>query len=260
MGPDLPAPSLFPVDRKLSYPFVQVELGEDRFVTAFNLDEILRTEDLYLGYNLKTRIGYAARSFGSNQDRIVVEGSFTDTLHYDSRRLWQHSLNWGALLNQDSGHSEDVIFGYSSRYFHRQSDRWSFSAQMRGTYSHNLSRERALFMGGETGVRAFDNRLQSGSRSLVVSLEERLYTDLHIFNLMRVGSALFVDVGRAWTPGEPSGLDDPWLANIGIGLRLMSSKAASSRIAHIDFAFPVTNRNHPAVDSIQIAINVKSRF
>lgn len=259
-GPDLPPPSLFPVDRELSYPFLQLELGEDRFVTAFNLDEILRTEDLYLGYNLKTRIGYAAERLGSNQNRIVLEGSFSDTLHYDSRQLWQHSFSWAALLNQDSGHSEDVVLGYSTRYFFRQSDRWSFSAQMRGTYTNNLSRERALFMGGETGVRAFDNRLQSGSRNLVISLEERLYTDLHVLNLIRVGGAIFTDVGRAWTPGQPSGLDDPWLANIGFGLRLMSSKAASSRIAHIDFAFPVTNRNHPAVDSVQIAINVKSRF
>ncbi len=259
-GRDLPSPLILPTDRELLYPFLQVEAGEDRFVTAFNFNEILRTEDLYLGHRLFARIGYAAKGFGSDRSRVVLEGEYLDTLFYDSRQLWQYDLSWNALLNQDNGHSEDVIFSFNTRYFFRQSDRWSFFARLNGSYSHNLSRERQLFMGGESGVRAFDNRLQVGDRNLVLTLEERIYTDLHLFNLIRVGGALFVDMGRAWTPGTVSGLEDPWLANVGFGLRLMSSKAASSRIAHLDFAFPVSNRNNPVVDKVQIAFNIKSRF
>ncbi len=259
-GPELPAPALFPFDRELVYPFVQLVLGEDRFVTAFNLDEILRTEDLYLGHRLRARFGYALDSFGSDQSRIILEGEFSDTLFYDSRQLWQYNFSWGAMLNQDSGHSEDVLLSFNSRYFFRQSERWSFFARLHGSYSHGLSRERQLFMGGDTGVRAFDNRLQAGDRNIVLSLEERIYTDLHILNLVRVGAAIFADIGRAWTPGSASGLEDPWLANAGFGLRLMSSKAASSRIAHLDFAFPISNRDNPAVDSFQIAFNIKGTF
>lgn len=259
-GLDLPSPLRFPADRELVYPFLQVALGEDRFVTAFNFNEILRTEDIYLGYRLSARVGYAGEEIGSDQTRFLVEGEFTDTLFYDSRQLWQYGVNWTALLNQDSGHSEDVIVDFNTRYFLRQSERWSFFVRLRSTYTNNLSRERQQFMGGDMGVRAYDNRLQVGDRNVVLSLEERVYTDLHLLNLLRVGGAVFADVGRAWTPGVDSGLDDPWLANVGFGLRLMSSKAASSRIAHLDFAFPVTNRNHPAVDRVQIAFNIKGRF
>lgn len=259
-GPNLPAPDSFPVDRELVYPFLQLQLGQDNFVTAFNFDEIYRTEDLYLGHLLKARIGYAAEGLGSDKNRIVMEGSYSDTLYFDGQQLWQFSLNLESLVNLDSNHSEDAIVSLSTRYFNQHSRRWSFFARMRGSYANNLSREKQFFMGGESGVRAFDNRFQVGDRNLVINLEERIYTDLHVLNLIRVGGALFVDIGRSWKPGTDSGLSDPWLANVGFGLRLMSSKAASSRIAHLDFAFPITNRDNPAVDNVQIAFSIKGRF
>jgi hypothetical protein len=259
-SPDLPTPILFPADRELVYPFLQLDYGENRFATAFNLDELYRTEDLYLGQQLMARVGYASEEFGSDQNRVVLEGSYSSTLVFDGRQFWQHSVSWEALLNTNSGHSEDLLVSYSNRYFFRHSPRWAFFASINASYANNLSRERQIFMGGDRGVRAFDNRLQVGDRSAVLSLEERVYTDLHLFNLIRIGAAAFLDVGRAWEPGEDSGLPDAWLANVGLGLRLMSSKAASSRIAHLDIAFPVTNRNHPAVDRMQIVINIKGRF
>ena len=259
-GPEFPAPALFPLDRELVYPFLQLDYGENRFATAFNLDELYRTEDLYLGQSLRARVGYGAEEFGSDRNRIVINGDYSGTLIFDGRQFWQHSLNWEALLNTDSGNSEDLLVRYSNRYFFRQSPRWSFYANFDASYSNNLSRERQIYMGGDRGARAFDNRLQAGDRSVAVSLEERVYTDLHVLNLIRVGAAAFLDVGRAWEPGQDSGLPDAWLVNLGVGLRLMSSKAGSSRIAHLDFAFPITNRSHPAVDSVQIALNIKGRF
>ena len=57
-----------------------------------------------------------------------------------------------------------------------------------------------------------------------------------------------------------NGVEDKVLADVGFGLRLASSKAASGRIAHIDFAFPLTNRGDPDVRSLQIAFNVKGTF
>ena len=67
-------------------------------------------------------------------------------------------------------------------------------------------------------------------------------------------------MGRAWEPGFDNGVEDELLANIGVGLRLASSKAASGRIAHIDFAFPLTNRNDRDARNLQISVNIKGRF
>ena len=257
---ELPPPAQFPIDKELSYPFFKYESVEDNFTTAFNLDQIYRTEDLHLGKRLINRLGYAAADFGSDSNRIVMDGFFGDTLVYNDDELWQHSLAWEAMWNLDRDAAEDLLISYETRYFHRQTGNRSFFAGFEAVYSKNLNTHQQVVMGGFSGARAFDNRFQVGDRSVLLTLEERIYTDIHLWNLIRVGGALFIDVGRAWEPGADSGMEDDYLADIGFGLRLMSSKAASGRVAHIDFAFPLTNRDDRDVDSVQIGFTVKGTF
>jgi len=256
----LPLPRQRPTARVLSFPYLRFEAIEDRYVTALNLNQIYLTEDLQVGSQLRLSLGLAAEAFGSDQDRWVLEGSFSDTLLYDGRQLWQHSVSMDGFWNHDLAALEDFVLHYDNRYFHRQNQRFAFFAELSATASRNLNSNRQLFMGGYAGGRAFSNRLQAGDRRFVFSLEERYYSDLHLFNLVRVGAAVFVDVGRAWQPGVDDGLADDYLANVGVGLRLGSSKSASARMAHIDFALPLTNRDDPAVDGFALSIEFKSAF
>ena len=249
-----------PLERTLSYPFLRYESIEDKYVTAFNLDQIYLTEDLLLGSHWSATVGFASEVFGSDIDRLVLTAAFSDTLLYDGIRLWQHELNLDGFWNREQGGLEDFVVNYETRYFQRQTDRLALFANIKASYSENLSSNRQLVMGGFAGVRAFDNRFQAGDRSIVATIEQRLYTDIHLFNLIRVGAAVFADVGRAWQPGIEDGLEDDYLANIGIGLRLASSKAASSRIAHVDLATPLTNRHDPSVEGVQLSIEIKSSF
>ncbi len=260
LGKDLPSPAVFPDDKELSYPFLGFELVEDNFDTAFNLDQIYRTEDLHLGHRFISRLGFAAADFGSDEDRVVLDGFYSGTLAYTENLLWQHSLEWEGLWNDDRKKAEDVVVSYESRYFRRINSRRSFFANFQAQYSKNLNTNRQIVFGGRTGARAFENRFQVGDRSVSLTLEERIYSDIHLLNLIRVGGALFVDVGRAWEPGVDNGVEDDLLVDIGIGLRLASSKAASGRVAHIDFAFPMTNRGDPEVDDFQFVFNIKSSF
>lgn len=259
-SPDLPPPALFPADRKLVYPYVSYESVEDDFATAVNFEQINRTEDLQLGHQWSLTLGYAASALGSDANRWIVRGQYRDTLNYDADSLWQHSMSLEGLLNSDSGHSEDVLLTYENRYYRRQTDRRSFFARIEAEYAHKLSSHRQVVLGGYTGARGFENQFQAGDRRVLLTLEERLYTDIHLFNLVRVGGAVFMDAGRAWEPGVDDGLRQDWLANIGFGLRLSSSKAASDRIAHLDFAFPLTNQNDPSVDKVLLAFTVKGTF
>ncbi|HAJ76934.1 MAG TPA: hypothetical protein DCM64_10820 [Gammaproteobacteria bacterium] len=260
IGDELPPPVQFPDDKELSTVYFEYEAVQDYFDTAFNLDQIYRTEDIHLGYHLSNRFGVAADAFGSDQDRLVLEGFFSDTLFFNDDVLWQHLLEWEGLWNLDEDVAEDVEISYETRYYRRQTDNRSFFASLEAVYSKHLNGHRQILLGGLSGARAFDNRFQVGDRSLLLTLEERLYTDIHLWNLVRVGGALFIDVGRAWEPGFDNGVEDDLLANIGVGLRLASSKAGSGRIAHIDFSFPLTNRSDRDVRDLQVSFNVKSRF
>ncbi len=260
LAPDLPPPTVFPENRRLVFPFVAYEMIEDDYVTVYNFDQIYRTEDIHLGGRLQWQFGYAAEAFGSDLDRITLRGSWSDTLRYNERRLWQYSLNWQAYWNLDREEAEEVQVSFESRYFRRWNESHSLFASVEAVYSQDLNSNQQITFGALHGARAFENRFQVGDRRWSFTVEHRYYTDLHILNLLRVGGAAFLDVGRAWEPGVASGMPDSVLADIGIGLRLASSKAASSRIGHLDFAFPLSNRDDPAVDNFQVAFTIKGSF
>ncbi len=255
---DLPPPTLIPIEQELSYPFVSFERIEDHYTTAFNFDQINRTEDLHLGYTFSATFGYAPESFGGNADRFVYSGRFEDTIRYDEKILLRHYLRWEGLHNQDTDASEDVVVRYGINYFRSQTTHRSFYAALNLTWSENLNSHRQILLGGDTGVRGFDRRLQSGDRSVVLTLEERQYTNYHLLNLAYLGFAVFIDVGRAWDPDVDEGFEDDYLASAGFGIRLASSKSDSSRVIHIDFAFPLTNRDEPETDTSDVSVNIKS--
>ena len=255
---DLPPPTRFPVDKTLSYPYVNLEMVEDNYTTAFNLDQINRTEDLHLGYTFNLNLGYAAESHGSDQDRVVFSARYSNTLLYSERYLLQHRFSIDGLYNQETNKSEDVFATYAIKYFRSQTTHRSFFTEFKMAWSENLEPHRQILLGGENGVRGYDRRLQSGDRSVVLTLEERQYTDIHLLNLAYLGFAVFIDVGRAWDPDIDEGFEDDYLASAGFGFRLASSKSDSARVIHIDFAFPLTNRDEPEVDSSDVSLNVKS--
>ncbi len=257
---ELPPPANFPTDKKLSYPFLDFSQIEAVYTTDTNKNQIHRTEDIHLGHELWTRVGYAAEAFGSDTDRLLLQGEFSDTLAYDRKKWLQHELSWYGLYNLEEGQSEDVTIDYQIRYLREQTKHRAFFASLQATYTHNLNANTQLFYGGDTGARAFDNRFQVGDRRMALTLEERMYTDIHLFNLIRVGWAMFIDIGRAWNPDGDDGIEDDYLASAGLGLRLASSKSDKGSLLHIDLAFPLTNKDDPDVDSAEVSVKMKTRF
>lgn len=259
-GDALPAPVMPTTGKRLSYPFLHYQSLEDDFTTAFNIDQIYRTEDLHLGHNFNFRIGYAATEFGSDSDRAVLSTSFSDTILYEEKVLLQHFFSVNGFWNFETERDEELIAQYEMRYFHRQTSLRSFFASISATYTHNLNSNQQVVLGGATGARGFANRFQTGDRRLLLTLEERQYTNWHFLNLVRPGFALFLDAGRVWQPGVNQNLENKYLVDAGFGIRLASSKADVGSVIHIDFAFPLTNRHEADVDSVQITVKVKKRL
>ncbi len=259
-GEDLPPPDPFPEDRELSFPYVEFSSIEDKYEERVNLYQFERIEDLHVGRQFYTRLGYSDAAFGGNADRFVFEGAYRDTLLHSARHLFVHSLTFSGLHNFDTDRAEDLVMNYRLRYIVSPSKYRSYLADFRTTYTKNLNTNQQIFMGGENYLRAFDNRFQVGDRSFALNLERRTYTDIHLFNLVRVGWAFFVDIGRAWDPDVDTNFEDDYLANVGFGLRLASSKSDAGRFLHIDVAFPLTNRNDPDVDSSLVSVRLADRF
>jgi hemolysin activation/secretion protein len=88
-------------------------------------------------------------------------------------------------------------------------------------------------------------------------VEERFYSDRELFRLVHVGAAVFADVGRAWFgSGEPDDLGT--LRDVGIGLRLSSSRSADGAMLHVDLAFPLDGE--AGIRGSQLVIKSRERF
>jgi len=256
----LPPPPLPPQSKQYAYPFFAFEFVENHYAKTFDVDQIHRTEDLHLGNRFYVRAGYATNKMDADQDRFIIDGEGSQAIYYSGDSLLRHQFQWTGMWNQDTRKTEDFLLKYEMRYYKGQTKHRSFAAILNAAWSKNLNTGEQVYVGGETGLRGYEARFQTGDRKLSLNLEERMYSDKHLLNLLRLGWAVFVDVGRAWEPGLDNGSDNEWLVNAGLGLRLASSKADAGKIIHMDLAWPLTRKDDPAVDSYQFWVTIKEAF
>jgi len=249
-------PSAIPADRKLVYPYLGFELLQDEFEITHNRDQIGRQEDFLLGARLTGSIGWAAESFGADRDALLYSATASRGLgSLDSKTLLLSANASGRL---ESGHSANVLATIRARYYVTQSRKRLFFVALQGTAGLALDLDNPVQLGGDSGLRGYPLRYQNGDSKLLVTIEQRYFTDWYPFRLMRVGGAIFADVGRVWgrnpLGGEPLG----WLKDVGFGLRLAPTRSSSSKMLHLDVAFPLDG--DPTIDSVQVSLEAKRSF
>jgi hypothetical protein len=251
-----------PDDRKFVYPFVGITVFENKFEERRNENQIERTEDLFSGKYLQASIGWASESFGSSADAAIVSLGAGDTLESLNRR---HTLTLQTNASsriEDDGLSNGVLNG-AARYYWRMTERQLLFASLTGTVTHELDADRQLTIGGDTGLRGYPLRYQSGSAVALLTLEHRVYTNYYLFRIFHLGGAVFVDAGRSWGHGngpETPGIDTNLglLKDVGFGLRFGSSRSAFGNVIHVDLAFPLDGDN--SIDRVQFLVETKASF
>jgi hemolysin activation/secretion protein len=129
---------------------------------------------------------------------------------------------------------------------------------MSGALANDLDAERQLLLGGDNGLRGYPLRYQAGTSRALFTVEERYYTDWYPFHLFYVGAAGFFDMGRTWGTDITGAESAGWLRDIGIGLRLGSSRSSFGNVIHIDLAFPLDGDED--IDDVQLLVETKVRF
>jgi hypothetical protein len=245
-----------PEDRKFVYPWIGVDLVQDAFEERVNQDQIQRTEDVLLGFKAGARVGYAAEASGSSDDALLFSGYVQDGSDIGPGR----SLFLGASTSGrvDSAGLRNAVLSAEARFYARTSEKTKFFATVNGSASEKLDLDRQMLLGGDTGLRGYPLRYQGGTSLALLTLEERYYTDWYPFRLFHVAGAAFFDVGRTWGTDVTGSTSDGLLQDIGIGLRLGSSRSAFGNVIHIDLAFPLDGGSD--IDAVQFVVETKSRF
>lgn len=247
----------FPIaGRTLSYPWVGLASVEDGFVKVRDVDKIERTEDLNLAQEARLRIGRAVPAFGADRPATLLEGSWRLGASLGPRETLLASA-WLSARHEGGGFA-NVLAGGSVRWLERNFGPHLFQASLEAQAAHRLDPERQLLIGGDSGLRGYPLRYQSGDRRVLLSAEQRFYFDRHFFRLFYVGAAAFVDVGRAWYEGGGGTTDLGWLRDAGIGLRVQSSRSAHASMLHLDFAYPLDGEAD--VRKIQVSLTTAETF
>jgi outer membrane protein assembly factor BamA len=248
--------SSLPGGRKLVYPWVAAEWTQDRFATTRNRDQIGKTEDYSLGWNLRARLGHASTGMGSDRTAFIVGGSASTGYELSARQSLMLSADASGRL--EDGDLANGILEAEARYYFRQSPRRLFFASLSATAGSALDADTQLMIGGDTGLRGYPLRYQSGQGRWVFTAEQRMFSNWFPFQLFNVGGALFFDmgevVGRDPLASEPLGL----LKDVGFGLRFGNSRSALGNVLHVDFAVPLDGDS--SIRDLQVLVETKARF
>lgn len=242
-----------PEDTQNSYTWLEITKSTNKYKRFTNLSFIERTEDVAIGSNYSARYGR-----GKDIDHEAFEkftGFYSNTISISDEHLFQ--LTFGLTLN----HSENLGFKdslgeISSRYYRfiNGQNRWYINA----AYSEgkNLSEHNQLTVGELQDVRGYPLAYERGNKRYVINIERRFYSNLHWFNLIRVGALVFIDVGKAW--GSESFEETHHLRSAGIGLRLNSSKTGNPAVLHLNIGAPLAD-DRP-LESYLVSLSVEGSF
>jgi hypothetical protein len=246
-----------PRDRRLAYPWLGYRFVQDRYVVERNLDRIDRSEDINLGLDWQTRLGYSPGLFGAVADNVLASTDLSFGIGLGQEGMLR-------LEGHGSGRLEDnqlsnVLVGGAAR-FYRRTGWWGsvFYASLSADATQRRDAENQLLLGGDTGLRGFPLRYQDGDRRLLLTLEQRFYTDLNILQLFNIGGAVFFDAGKAWFSGPAAADSLGVLKDIGIGLRISNSRSSQGGMIHIDLAMPLDRQR--GINGYQILVSTAETF
>jgi hemolysin activation/secretion protein len=229
---------------------------QDEYVATRNLDQIGRTEDLYLGLSARLEAGFESTALGSTRDGAILNGKLQAGADLGHEQYLIHSLGFSTRLEGDA--LANASLDWSTRYYLRESVHRVLFASVSGTVTSHRDQETQLLLGGDNGLRGYPLRYQAGDQSALVTLEQRFYTDWQPLKLVNVGAAVFVDSGRTWGRDPFAAPPAGWLTDVGVGLRLGSARSGLGNVLHIDLAFPLNRTSD--IDSVQLLVETKRSF
>ncbi len=254
--PDTLSEAVLPKDREYLFPYLNLEIIEDDYMTVSNFNRIHETEDLHLGVNFMIKAGYSNKAVSSSDSGLHFNSALSKGLLLGESKTLLFGWQLGGRLM--SGNSEDIRVSAYSNYHWRQSPHSMFYAGLKGTVGKKLDLDNQLLLGGDTGLRGYPAHYQGGNASALLTLEERVFTDWYPFRLFRIGGAVFFDAGRTWGNNPVGDKNLGLLKDIGIGLRIGNSRSGVGRMIHIDLAFPLDAE--PDIKNVQWLVESKIGF
>lgn len=255
--PGIEAPAALPADRSFDYPFLRYEVVQDHFATGRNRDQIARTEDLHYGIRYAVELGLADTALGSGQSAALIRAEASRGIRLDDgKSLFLHSTLAGRI--EGSSLADGLLTG-GVRFFRETGPRSKFFAALNADLGYDLDADHELSLGGDSGLRGYPLRYQNGSGRALLTVEQRYYTNRSLWKLADIGGAVFFDMGRSWGESAFGSTENQGLLkDVGVGLRIATSRSSRGNVLHVDVAFPLDGPK--SISRAQLLIQTKTSF
>lgn len=235
-----------------SYPWIEYAFYENEYLKRENLNTMGVIEDTQIGRSMELSVGLLSSAFGSTDDYLRVGARYSRGFQLTDKQLGVIGVSGNSYLGEGElqGIQSNVKGQYY--YFKNQKDTLYLSGEVWAA-DNFLSKEQ-YELGGDVGLRGYPQGFQSGDRAALLSMEYRHYFDYYPWKLAKFGAVAFADVGTAWDSNK----DPELLSDMGFGLRIVPTRSSSSRVIHLDVAFPLDSNGQ--VDSVQYLLSTKKSF
>ena len=240
-----PASLTFPIDTTYHLLSTGVTFQRLKYATEHRLQSFGYTEDIALGLQTGVSFGRAfLPDFGNHYYDLLI-GNVNVTY-----KLGSNIISAGYVRSQWTKFSQTIrrLSTFDVLYYNNRLPFLTVAVQ-----SHYETDRSGLLhplvLGGRTGLRGYPTEFTAGSQLHVINTEARFFTGLEILSV-KLGGALFSDIGRTWLPDEPMSIAGyHW--NIGAGLRISLEHLRRGEIIRIDFVRLEDGTHEVSIDTGQ---------
>ncbi|MFH2204888.1 MAG: hypothetical protein ABIJ96_17385 [Elusimicrobiota bacterium] len=234
-----------PGDRTLSGPMFGYSWIQPQYLRETNIDKMHRVEDFNLGNEFSAGVAPILNSWGADADRLMFSALTQQGYALtDGRFILGQVGTQGRLADGDRLENAMIFCNLNLFWKHRWPFPQTFVGHLEFNNAKNLDGEKQILLGGKTGLRGYKQNSFTGSRSILLNIENRFFYDREIMHLMHAGAVVFFDIGAVAREGYPS-RHDQFKSDVGFGFRLSGSRAATGTVLRGDVAYALNRGPGP---------------
>ncbi|MCX5794055.1 MAG: BamA/TamA family outer membrane protein [Elusimicrobia bacterium] len=234
-----------PPDRELSGPTLGYSWIQPRYIKETYVDRMERVEDYNLGNELSFLGGYAGTHLQSDRERWIFNATDQQGLSLGEGRFALAQV--GAAGRVAGGDWENALLFTNLDLFWKSErpvlNTWV--AHLEGATVRRMDKENQVVLGGDTGLRGYENNAFTGAKAFLANVENRFFAPGEYLHLVRVGGAVFFDSGAVAPEGAGLSLRS-FKSDVGMGLRLASTRSRSGGVLRVDLAYALDQGPGPS--------------
>ena len=225
-----------PEDRSFRILEVEYQSSDVRFERVSHLDKFDRYQDIDLGNTWAASLGLSPEFLGDDHNHVFFAGRYGRWFNFSpsSHSLFE-MVTSGRVL---AGTGQNLVAGFDFRHYYVGFSRQTLVFHVDHSWGHNLDGDKQFLLGGDSGLRGYDNRRFDGNKRLLLNVEDRVYLVFDWLHILSVAFSPFADAGYVWRAGSGEDLGDI-VGDVGIGFRFDVTRGSSGTVLRLDYAYPL---------------------